>query len=77
MTAYGVVVPDLPGYFSAGDAAEETFDNAREVTEAYCKLRSEQGLSIPYRNQWRNGKKIQSAKAGGGKLLMCFCDNRS
>lgn len=26
--AYGVVVPDLPGYFSAGDTLEEAITNA-------------------------------------------------
>ena len=27
--AYGVVVPDLPGCFSAGDTLDEAMDNAR------------------------------------------------
>jgi len=29
--AYGVVVPDLPGCFSAGDSLEEALTNAREA----------------------------------------------
>ena len=29
--AYGIVVPDLPGCFSAGDTLEEALDNAREA----------------------------------------------
>lgn len=40
-TAFGVVVPDLPGCFSAGDTVEEAFDNARAAIEAYCELMSE------------------------------------
>ena len=30
-TAFGVVVPDLPGCFSAGDTLDEAIDNAREA----------------------------------------------
>ena len=33
-TAFGVVVPDLPGCFSAGDTVEEAFDMRRETAEA-------------------------------------------
>ena len=29
--AFGVVVPDLPGCFSAGDTLDEAIDNAREA----------------------------------------------
>jgi hypothetical protein len=29
--AYGVVVPDLPGCFSAGDTLDEAIDNAKEA----------------------------------------------
>jgi predicted RNase H-like HicB family nuclease len=29
--AYGVVVPDLPGCFSAGDTLDEALTNAREA----------------------------------------------
>jgi len=29
--AYGVVVPDLPGCFSAGDSLDEALTNAREA----------------------------------------------
>lgn len=46
-TAYGVVVPDLPGCFSAGDTAEEAFDNAREAIEAHCEFLVEEGKEIP------------------------------
>ena len=30
-TAYGVVVPDLPGCFSAGDTLDETISSAEEA----------------------------------------------
>jgi predicted RNase H-like HicB family nuclease len=46
-TAYGVVVPDLPGCFSAGDTLEQAFDNGREAIEAHCELLAEDGQDIP------------------------------
>lgn len=45
--AFGVVVPDLPGCFSAGDTVEEAFDNVREVITAFCELLAEDGKEIP------------------------------
>jgi len=46
-TAYGVVVPDLPGCFSAGDTLEEAFDNAREAIQAHCETIAEDGGELP------------------------------
>ena len=46
-TAFGVVVPDLPGCFSAGDAVEEAFDNAREAIDAHCEMLAEDGKDLP------------------------------
>jgi predicted RNase H-like HicB family nuclease len=46
-TAHGVVVPDLPGCFSAGDTLEEAFDNAREAIELYCQTLAEDGGELP------------------------------
>jgi predicted RNase H-like HicB family nuclease len=46
-TAFGVVVPDLPGCFSAGDTVEEAFDNVREAIEAHCELLAEDGKGMP------------------------------
>ena len=45
-TAWGVVVPDLPGCFSAGDTAEQAFANAVEAIEAHLELLAEDGLDI-------------------------------
>lgn len=33
--AYGVIVPDLPGCFSAGDTLDETLSNAKEAILLY------------------------------------------
>lgn len=46
-TAWGVVVPDLPGCFSAGDTAEDAFANAVEAIEAHCEILAEDGAEIP------------------------------
>lgn len=46
-TAWGVVVPDLPGCFSAGDSAEDAFANAVEAIAAHCEFLAEDGLDIP------------------------------
>jgi predicted RNase H-like HicB family nuclease len=46
-TAWGVVVPDLPGCFSAGDTAEDAFTNAVEAIEAHCEILAEDNLDIP------------------------------
>jgi predicted RNase H-like HicB family nuclease len=46
-TAFGVVVPDLLGCFSAGDTLEQAFDNAREAIDAHCDILAEDGQHLP------------------------------
>jgi predicted RNase H-like HicB family nuclease len=36
ISAFGVVVPDLPGCFSAGDSLDKAIDNAREANNLWC-----------------------------------------
>ena len=45
--AFGVVVPDIPGCFSAGDSFEEAVTNAREAIEFHLEGLCEDGLDIP------------------------------
>lgn len=45
--AFGVVVPDIPGCFSAGDTFEEAVLNAREAIEGHLEILCEDGLDIP------------------------------
>lgn len=55
-TAWGVVVPDLPGCFSAGDTLDEAMDNAREAIDLHVQTMLEDGESIaPARTlaQWQ------------------------
>lgn len=45
-TAYGVVVPDLPGCFSAGDTLEEALINAREAIAVWLESELDHGATI-------------------------------
>lgn len=44
---YGVVVPDLPGCFSAGQTLDEAIANAHEAIDLHCETLIEDGLDIP------------------------------
>jgi predicted RNase H-like HicB family nuclease len=47
-TAWGVVVPDLPGCFSAADSGiDEAIDNAKEAIELWIEAALDLGQSIP------------------------------
>jgi predicted RNase H-like HicB family nuclease len=43
----GVVVPDLPGCFSAGDTIEEAIDNAKEAIELWLEAAIDEGMPVP------------------------------
>jgi predicted RNase H-like HicB family nuclease len=45
--AFGVVVPDLPGCFSAGDTLDEAFVAAEEAVAAWVDAVLDQGGAIP------------------------------
>lgn len=45
--AFGVVVPDLPGCFSAGDTLDEAMDAAREAIAAWVDAALDGGQMIP------------------------------
>lgn len=46
-SAFGVVVPDLPGCFSAGDTLDKAVDNAREAINLWCETVIEDGGDVP------------------------------
>ena len=46
-TAYGVVVPDLPGCFSAGETLEEAIAGAGEAALAWIEAALDAGDPIP------------------------------
>ena len=45
--AFGVVVPDLPGCFSAGDSLDEAIENAREAIELWLETVVDDGGAVP------------------------------
>jgi predicted RNase H-like HicB family nuclease len=46
-TAFGVVVPDLPGCFSAGDTLDEAIANAEEAVAGWIDATLDSGERIP------------------------------
>ncbi|MBV5310412.1 type II toxin-antitoxin system HicB family antitoxin [Chromatium okenii] len=46
-TAFGVVVPDLPGCFSAGDTIDEALDSVLEAIDLHLEGIIEDGGEIP------------------------------
>ncbi len=46
-TAFGVVVPDLPGCFSAGDTLDEALDAAKEAVAAWVDAALDAGSAVP------------------------------
>ena len=46
--SWGVVVPDLPGCFSAADSGiDEAIENAKEAIELWVEVALERGMEIP------------------------------
>lgn len=45
--AFGVVVPDLPGCYSAGDTLDEAIANASEAIEGWIEVAIDDGQDIP------------------------------
>jgi len=46
-TAFGVIVPDLPGCFSAGDTLDEAISAAEEAAAAWIDAALDDSLPIP------------------------------
>ena len=60
--AYGVVIPDLKGCFSAGDTLEEALTNAKEAAEFYLEDLAEDGRLPPQAgdlSQWQQAEQYQ------------------
>lgn len=52
--AFGVVVPDIAGCFSAGDSFEEALENVREAIAGHLEILAEDGVDIPLPTQAKN-----------------------
>ena len=46
-TAFGIHVPDVPGFFSAGDTMDELLINASEGLQSHIQLLLELGKRVP------------------------------
>ena len=46
-TAFGVIVPDLPGCFSAGDTLDEALTGAEEAAASWIDAALDAGTAIP------------------------------
>ncbi len=46
--AFGVVIPDLPGCYSAGDTWDEALQNTYEAVELWCRTTLEDQGHIPH-----------------------------
>ena len=46
-SAFGVVVPDLPGCFSAGDTLDEAVGAAKEAAAAWVDTALDRGMAVP------------------------------
>lgn len=44
---YGVIVPDLPGCFSAGDTLDEAMEMAREAIDLHTETMAQDGVDLP------------------------------
>lgn len=45
--AYGVIVPDIPGCFSAGESFEEALESVKEAIAGHLEILAEDGEEIP------------------------------
>ena len=66
-TAYGVVVPDLPGFFSAGDILDEAVTAAEEAAAASIDATLDAGGHVPAPSSLEAVRALPEY-AGGGYL---------
>ena len=55
--AFGVVVPDLPGCFSAGDSMVEAIENSKEAIVLWIETTLDAGGKIPAPGQLADHRK--------------------
>lgn len=57
-TAYGVIVPDLPGCFSGADTLNDAIDAAKEAAAAWIDAALDDGQAIPYASTLEEIRKL-------------------
>lgn len=60
--AFGVVVPDLPGCFSAGDTLDEAVEAAKEAAAAWIDTALDQGMPVPSPSSLEGPRKLRGYK---------------
>ncbi|GAA4321252.1 hypothetical protein GCM10023144_00350 [Pigmentiphaga soli] len=67
--AWGVVVPDLPGCFSAADeGVDEAIENAKEAITLWIETASDDGMEIPAPSSITDLQRDPETRAGYGRL---------
>jgi predicted RNase H-like HicB family nuclease len=56
--AFGVIVPDLPGCFSAGDTLDEALDAAKEAAAAWIDAAMDAGTTVPAPSTLENVRRL-------------------
>ncbi|MFZ5784781.1 MAG: type II toxin-antitoxin system HicB family antitoxin [Pseudomonadota bacterium] len=67
--AFGVVVPDLPGCFSAGDTLDEAVEAAKEAAAAWIDTALDQGLPVPEPSTLEAARKLRGYKGWAVGLI--------
>ena len=67
--AFGVVVPDLPGCFSAGYTLDEAVEAAEEAAAAWIDAALDQGMPIPPPSSLEEARKLRGCKGWAVGLI--------
>lgn len=72
--AFGVVVPDLPGCFSAGDTIDEAIDNVKEVIELWIETVIDEGDNATDGGDIRIERLMRDAKSAVNYFFQKYSD---
>jgi predicted RNase H-like HicB family nuclease len=67
--AFGVVVPDLPGCFSAGDTLDEAVEAAKEAAAAWLDAALDRGMPVPPPSSLEEVRKLRGYKGWAVGLI--------
>jgi len=67
--AFGVVVPDLPGCFSAGDTLDEAVEAAKEAAAAWVDTALDRGMPVPPPSSLDEARRLRGYKGWAVGLI--------
>ena len=67
--SFGVIVPDLPGCFSAGDTLDEAVEAAREAAAAWIDTALDKGMRMPAPSTLEAARKLPGYKGWAVGLI--------